>query len=104
MLNAEKLLCKHIQKKKFSEEYSKLTKGDIISKKSKLMQLHLYLDEDGIVRVGGRIDRAAIPNLTRHKMVLPGKHYLVNLLVKSFTIRHTIGQSTSLWNSDKCTG
>ena len=48
------------------------------------MQLSLYLDEDDIVRVGGRIDEAAIPNMARHQIILPGKHYLVNLLIKSF--------------------
>ena len=43
-----------------------------------------YLDEDDIVRVGGRIDGAAIPNLAIHQIILPGKHYLINLLIKSF--------------------
>ena len=84
LLNAEKLLYKQNQKEEFSEEYSQLTKGDAISKKSKLVQLSPYLDDDGIVRVGGRIDGAAIPNLARHQIILPGKHYLVNLLIKSF--------------------
>ena len=84
LLKAEKLLCKHIQREKFSEEYSQLTKGDAISKKNKLVQLSLYLDEDDIVRVAGRIDEAAIPNMARHQIILPGKHYLVNLLIKSF--------------------
>lgn len=48
------------------------------------MQLNPYLDEDSIVRVGGRIDRAAISNLRRHQMMLSGRHYLFNLLAKSF--------------------
>ena len=84
LLKAEKLLYKGIQREEFSEEYSQLTKGDPISKKNKLVQLSLYLDEDDIVRVGGRIDEAAIPNMARHQIILPGKHYLVNLLIKSF--------------------
>ena len=41
LLKAEKLLCKHIQREEFSEEYSQLTKGDTISKKSKLVQVSL---------------------------------------------------------------
>ena len=48
------------------------------------MHLSPYLDEGDIVRVDGRIDGAAISNLARHQIVLPGKHYLVNLLIKSF--------------------
>ena len=84
LLKAEKLLCKHIQREEFGKEYSQLTKGDAISKKSKLVQLSPYLNEDDTVKVGGRIDGAAIPNLARHQMILPGKHYLVNLLIKSF--------------------
>ena len=81
---AEKLLCKHNQREEFSDEYSQLTKGDTISKKSKLVQLSSYLDEDGIVRVGGHIDGTTIPNLARHQIILPGKLYLVNPLIKSF--------------------
>ena len=48
------------------------------------MQLSPYLDEDDIVRVDGRIDEAAIPNLVRCQIILPGKLYLVNLLLKYF--------------------
>ena len=83
LLKAEKLLCKHIQKKEFSKEYFKITKGDATSKKGKLVQLSPYLDKDEIVKVGGRIDETAIPNLGRRQTILPGKHYLVNL-IKSF--------------------
>ena len=84
LLKAKELLCKHIQKEEFSEEYCQLTIGGAISKKSKLVQLSPYLDGDDIVRIGFRIYRDAIPNLARHQIILPGKHYLVNLLIKSF--------------------
>ena len=84
LLRAEKLLCKNIQKEEFSKEYSQLTKGDGISKKSKLVQLSPYLSEGDIVKVIGHIDGAATPNLARYQIILPGKHYLVNILIKSF--------------------
>ena len=83
LIKAEQLLCKHIQREEFSKEYSQLTKGDAISKKSKVVQLSLYLHEDEIVRAGGCIDGTAIQNLARHQIILPGKYYLVNLLIKS---------------------
>ena len=51
-------------------------------KKSKLVQLSTYLDEDDIVRVSGCIDGAAIPNLVMHQIILPGKHYLFNLPIR----------------------
>ena len=51
------------------------------------MQLSPYLDKDEIVKVGGRIDETAIPNLGRRQTILPGKHYLVNL-IKSFHMTH----------------
>ena len=100
------MLCKHIQKEELSREYSQLTKGDIISKKSKLVQLSPYLDEDGIFRVGGCIDKAAIPNLARHQIILLGKHYLVNLFFKYFhdKTHNAMGQNISLLSSDKYTG
>ena len=60
-----------------------INQSDVISKKSKLVQLPLYLHEDEIVRAGGCIDETAIINLARHQIILPGKNYLVNLLIKS---------------------
>ena len=95
--------CKHIQRGELSEEYSQLTKDGAISKKSKPVQLCPYLDNYDIVRVGGCIDGTAIPNLVRHQIILPGKHYLVNLLIKSFHDKTHNGTEYILAEL-KCTG
>ena len=41
------------------------------------------LDENGILRVGGRLDLAKLPFLKRHPIILPGTHHLTKLLIKS---------------------
>ena len=84
MLKAEMLLYKYIQKEEFGKEYSQLTKGGALSKKNKLVEVSPYLDEGDIVSVCGHIHGAAIANLARHQIILPRKHYLINLLIKSF--------------------
>ena len=84
LLKAEKLLCKEIHSLEFCEEHAQLAQNRAILKKSKLLQLSPYLDQDGIIRVGGRISKAAIPEMIKHQIILPGKHKLVYLLIKYY--------------------
>lgn len=83
LFSGEKLVCKVIQKHEFHKEYSQLTKGETITKKNKLFQLSPYLDEDGINRIGGRLNKAMEPNIAKHNSV--------NLLIKSYHDK-TLGQ------------
>lgn len=39
---------------------------------------------DGILRVGGRLERASIGYNTRHPMILPRKHLVTNLIIKHY--------------------
>ena len=50
-------------------------------KQSKLVSLTPFLDEDDIIRVGGRIGKAAIPFVTRHPNVLDSSGDLAKLIV-----------------------
>ena len=39
---------------------------------------------DGIIRVGGRIDKAPVCYDVRHPMILPGKHHVTALIIKHY--------------------
>ena len=39
---------------------------------------------DGIIRVGGRIDKAPVCYNVRHPMILPGKHHITALIIKRY--------------------
>ena len=57
---------------------------EVVSNKSKLQQLSLYLDKEGLIGAGGRIKNAAIPDTAKYQVILPGKHRLVQQIIKHY--------------------
>ncbi|XP_043263201.1 uncharacterized protein LOC122403641 [Colletes gigas] len=65
----------------FLEELKKLRTGQALPKSSTLRSLNPFLDETGLIRVGGRLKEAQLPFNQRHPVILPSKHHLTKLLV-----------------------
>ena len=57
---------------------------EVVSNKRKLQQLSLYLDKEGLIGAGGRIKNAAIPDTAKYQVILPGKHRLVQQIIKHY--------------------
>ena len=51
---------------------------------SSLFRLDPFIDEDGIMRVGGRIRRAELTDEIKHPIILPRKHHITELLIRHF--------------------
>lgn len=80
----EALECciKIVQKKEFSTEYKQLyDKSDLPLKNSTLKSLCPYLDDKGIMKVQGRIDKAPLDELIKHPIILPKKSHFTLLLI-----------------------
>lgn len=80
----EALSCciKKVQKEWFSEEYYDLqSKGTLQSKSSNLKSLSPYLDENGIMRVGGRLQKSLLAEETKHPIILPRNSHLSKLII-----------------------
>ncbi|XP_062537982.1 uncharacterized protein LOC134206294 [Armigeres subalbatus] len=84
--HAEYLLCRLAQKETFAEELSDLSNGERVAKSSSLKWLKPFVDEDGTLRVGGRLRNAALSVANKHPIVLSAKHPLSALLASSFHI------------------
>lgn len=54
----------------------------IVHRKSRLLTLKPYLDENGLLRVGGRLRNAPITFAQKFPIVLPATHPLTKLLVE----------------------
>jgi hypothetical protein len=54
-----------------------------ISKRSNLKSLHPFLDKQGFLRVGGRLQQSALPYQTIHQLILPNHHHFTTLLVNA---------------------
>lgn len=79
---SETAIIKYVQNKYFSSEITKIVSKHEISKSSNLRKLTPFLDESGVLRVGGRLGKCQIEYAIRHPIVLPGSSPIVKLLVR----------------------
>lgn len=71
-----------VQSTAFMEDYTNLLNSKKISTKSKLLTLNPFIDENSIIRVGGRIEHSQFKYLKKHPVVLPAKHHFTYLVAK----------------------
>ena len=79
---AKRYWIRLIQDTHFSKEIITLRAGRELSNNSSLIHLRPFVDSDGLLRVGGRENRANITYSSKHPIVLSGKHPLVRLIVR----------------------
>ncbi|GFU93784.1 integrase catalytic domain-containing protein [Trichonephila clavipes] len=73
-------LAKIAQLSEFKGEIDALKKGKGVSKTSKLRALDPFLDENSLLRVGGRLSNADLPFEAKHQIIIPSKHKFTKLL------------------------
>ena len=80
---AEKLWVKQVQLERFAKKIKikELKWGKEVSKQSHLKPLTPIMGELGVLRVGGRLNRAELPHDAAHPMILPKKHHITRLVV-----------------------
>ena len=92
---AERAILQYVQRHSFSDEIPTLS-GDEnsaeastkVKKGSKLYKLDPILQE-GLLKVGGRLRNAKIPNEAKHQVILPKKHHVTSLIVRH--THHRVG-------------
>lgn len=74
----------------FGDEIRCLMSSRGISKKSFIRSLNPYLDEKGLLRVGGRLEHADLAPETKHPLIIPHQHRLAKLIIVSAheAVRH----------------
>ena len=131
--DAENEIIRIVQSKVFNEELALLRHqdsqnitpppGDVcnqsrktVKKSSSIYQLDPFLGKDGILRVGGRIRRANIPENIKHPCILPRKGHVTELVIchhhqkvahqgrgiKHYNIRSSGGRSAVTSHIAKC--
>ncbi|XP_023248148.1 uncharacterized protein LOC111643981 [Copidosoma floridanum] len=77
------LLCfRIIQSHHFASELERLKRDSYVSARSPLRQLSPFIDHNGVIRVGGRLDHSALPYSERHLVILPSRCTIVRRLVE----------------------
>ena len=78
---AEQYWIQQTQLERFPREVEDLQKGKTVSKQSRLKKLTPFLDQDGIMRIGGRLQKSNLPYDAQHPVILPRKHRISKLII-----------------------
>jgi hypothetical protein len=89
---ARRRLIRYVQREAFPEEIACLkrkTKSNstskvAVKKSSRCAALSPFLADDGLLRVGGRLDRATISFDAKHPAIIPSKHHIVELVIRHY--------------------
>jgi len=72
---------RHIQNIHFHREIEILKKGEQLSKSSSLTKLTPFIDSTGLLRVGGRLQKADLPYDEKHPFILPRMSKFTTLVI-----------------------
>ncbi len=78
---SENLIVKLVQRDSFNDEINTLASKGTLPINHKLSPLSPYVDDDGALRVGGRLRNARIPAAAKNQLILPKDHSVTRLLV-----------------------
>lgn len=79
---AERHCILEAQNQSFQREISEIKAGRDIHKDSKIRELKPFLDEKGLVCVGGRLQQSDFSFSEQHPWILPSSHRLSEMLIK----------------------
>ncbi|XP_024890294.1 uncharacterized protein LOC112466438 [Temnothorax curvispinosus] len=82
------VICRVIQKQSFADEYDSLINHREIKKTSNLLCLSPFMDEDRLIRVGGRLKNSSLAFDARHQIVLPRHHDLSKRIIELEHVRN----------------
>ena len=72
---AEKFVLREVQKAVYPEELKCLTQGRPVRKGSPIVTLDPFIDQDGLICVGGRLKNSTLSSSEKHPIVVPGKSH-----------------------------
>ncbi|XP_038070490.1 uncharacterized protein LOC119739571 [Patiria miniata] len=81
---AEMHIVRSVQRQAFPQEIQSLRNSSRVKATSKICSLNPFLDSDGILRVGGRLRNAEVPDSVKHPAILPKDGQVTRLLISYF--------------------
>lgn len=79
---AREALIRRAQSLVYHDEIADLLAGDPLHKNSSIIKLAPYLNDRGMLCVGGRLGRADLPMDTRHPVLLPSRQKITRLILR----------------------
>ena len=84
IVSAQNLVVRVYQMETYKDEILDLKHGKPLSQNSTIISLNPFLDEHGILRVGGRIKHSDLPTSEKNPTIISGKTHLATLLIQHF--------------------
>ncbi|KAK9712690.1 hypothetical protein QE152_g24759 [Popillia japonica] len=92
-------LVKIAQESSFLSEINLLRQGKQLPRGSKILSLDPFIDDNGFLRVGGRLRNSEAPYDAKHQLLLPSNHNLTHKIIQYEHIRNMhAGTQTVLVN------
>ncbi|XP_066260795.1 uncharacterized protein [Euwallacea similis] len=85
---AQIILVKLAQGETFHREIDELSKNNKLVSDSRILNLNLFLDSAGILRVGGRLTNSDFSYEQRHPIILAYKHRFTDLVIMDGHMKH----------------
>lgn len=79
---AHNYIIKNVQARHLSKELTNLRHGNAVHKDSKILALTPFLDDEGIIRVGGRLENSSLKYGQRHPILLPRSDHITRLIIE----------------------
>ena len=70
----------------FPNELRSLSKRETIDSKGSLLQLNPFIDQ-GLIKVGGRLTHANLPDSRKHPILLPKNHHISKIIIHNEHIK-----------------
>ncbi|XP_052809621.1 uncharacterized protein LOC128238088 [Mya arenaria] len=83
-IEAENFIVRTVQESSYEKEIQLLLSKRAVPASSSLSTLSPFLDEKGVLRVGGRLTKADVPSNSKQPIIIPKKSHIALLLVRHF--------------------
>ena len=88
--DAEILIFKELQRSAFKNEIASLSHKEQkpkLTTQSHLLRLDPFIDDQGLIRVGGRLENSTLPFAVKHPVMLPRCSQVTELIIDHFRER-----------------
>ncbi|XP_060079797.1 uncharacterized protein LOC132559197 [Ylistrum balloti] len=82
--DSKNLILKVVQQEFYSMEIDCLQKGLPLNRNNSLLKLSPFLDDEGLLRIGGRIQNSDIDLPGKDPIFVPAKHHVATLIVRHY--------------------
>ena len=79
---AQNAIIRTVQEEVYADEISCIQKQERIPKSSPLKNLDPFIDDHGLLRVGGRIHDSSLSHKEKNPLIIPGHHHIAVLIIK----------------------